>query len=60
MSFCLFSTILVAAVIILLPFVDVEKKLHEINVELLSRKKEAALTCGEEWIDPAEAERIEQ
>ena len=47
-------------VVILLPFVDVEKKLPEINAELLRRKKEAVLARGEEWIDPAEAERIEQ
>ena len=60
LSFYLFDAILAAVVVILLPFVDVEKKLPEINVELLRRKKEAVLARGEEWIDPAEAERIEQ
>lgn len=60
MSFYLFDIILAAVVVILLPFVDVEKKLPEINAELLRRKKEAVLARGEEWIDPAEAERIEQ
>ena len=60
LSFYLFDAILAAVVVILLPFVDVEKKLPEINAELLRRKKEAVLARGEEWIDPAEAERIEQ
>ena len=60
MSFYLFDAILAAVVVIFLPFVDVEKKLPEINAELLRRKKEAVLARGEEWIDPAEAERIEQ
>ena len=60
LSFYLFDAILAAVVVILLPFVDVEKKLPEINAELLRRKKEAVLARGEEWIDPVEAERIEQ
>jgi len=60
LSFYLFDAILAAVVVILLPFVDVEKKLPQINAELLRRKKEAVLARGEEWIDPAEAERIEQ
>lgn len=60
LSFYLFDAVLAAVVVILLPFVDVEKKLPEINAELLRRKKEAVLARGEEWIDPAEAERIEQ
>ena len=60
LSFYLFDAVLAAVVVILLPFVDVEKKLPEINAELLRRKKEAVLVRGEEWIDPAEAERIEQ
>ena len=60
MSFYMFDAILAAVVVIFLPFVDVEKKLPEINAELLRRKKEAVLARGEEWIDPAEAERIEQ
>ena len=60
LSFYLFDAILAAVVVVLLPFVDVEKKLPEINAELLRRKKEAVLARGEEWIDPAEMERIEQ
>ena len=60
LSFYLFDAALAAVVVIALPFVDVEKKLPQINAELLRRKKEAVLARGEEWIDPAEAERIEQ
>lgn len=60
LSFYLFDAILAAVVVVLLPFVDVEKKLPEINAELLRRKKEAVLARGEEWIDPVELERIEQ
>ena len=41
MSFYLFDVILAAAVVILLPFVDVEKKMPEINEELTRRKEEA-------------------
>ena len=60
LSFYLFDAALAAVVVIALPFVDVEKKLPQINAELLRRKKEAVLARGEEWIDPAEMERIEQ
>lgn len=59
LSFYLFDAILAATVVILLPFVDVEKKLPEINAELLRRKKEAVLARGEEWIDPEEQERLD-
>ena len=59
-AFYLFDIILAAVVLILLPFVDVEKKLPEINAELLRRKKEAVLTKGEEWIEPEEQERLEK
>ena len=60
LSFYLFDIILAVVVLILLPFVDVEKKLPEINAELLRRKKEAVLARGEEWIEPEELERMEQ
>lgn len=60
LSFYLFDAILAAVVVVLLPFVDVEKKLPEINAELLRRKKEAVLARGEEWIEPEELERMEQ
>ncbi len=59
LAFYLFDAILAAVVVILLPFVDVEKKLPEINAELLRRKKEAVLARGEEWIDPEEQERLD-
>jgi GPH family glycoside/pentoside/hexuronide:cation symporter len=42
-SFYLFDAALAAVVVILLPFVDVEKKLPKINEELLRRKKEAVI-----------------
>ncbi|MBQ6542449.1 MAG: MFS transporter [Lachnospiraceae bacterium] len=60
LAFYLFDIILAATVVIILPFVDVEKKLPEINEELLRRKKEAVLAKGEEWIDPEELERLEK
>ena len=60
LSFYLFDIILAVVVLILLPFVDVEKKLPGINAELLRRKKEAVLARGEEWIEPEELERMEQ
>ena len=59
MSFYLFDIILAVANLILLPFVDVEKKLPVINAELLRRKKEAVLAKGEVWIDPEEQERLD-
>lgn len=46
--------------ILRLGFVDVEKKLPEINGELLRRKKQAVLARGEEWIEPEELERRER
>ena len=60
LAFYLFDIILAVTVLILLPFVDVEKHLPEINAELLSRKKEAVLARGEEWVEPEELERREQ
>ncbi len=59
MSFYLFDIILAAAVVILLPFVDVEKYLPEINTELLDRKKQAVLARGEVWVAPDEQQRLE-
>lgn len=60
MSFYLFDIILAAAFIVLLPFVDVEKKLPEINAELLRRKKEAVLAKGGTWLEPEEQDRVER
>ena len=60
LAFYLFDIILAVSNLILLPFVDVEKKLPEINAALLRRKKEAVLAKGEEWIDPEEQERREK
>ncbi len=55
-----FDLISAAIYLILLPFVDVEKKMPEINSELLRRQKEAVLSRGEEWIEPQERERMEK
>jgi len=60
MSFYLFDIILACACLILLPFMNVEKKLPAINAELLRRKKEAVLAHGGVWIEPEEQERIER
>ncbi len=60
MSFYLLDAVMAAVVLVLLPFVDVEKKLPEINAELLRRKKEAVLARGEEWVEPEELERRER
>gem|GEM_PF-161840 len=59
LSFYLFDIILSTAFIVLLPFVDVEKKMPEISAELLRRKREAVLAKGEEWIEPEELDRLE-
>lgn len=46
--------------VIILPFIDLEKKLPQINKDLLERKKQAVLARGEEWIEPEEQDRIER
>ena len=58
-AFYLFDIILAALYVILLPFMDIEKKLPSINAELLERRKAAVIARGEEWIDPEELERRE-
>lgn len=58
-AFYFFDILLAAANLILLPFVDVEKKLPQINADLLEREKQAALARGEEWVSPEELERRE-
>ena len=60
LSFYLFDAILAGAFCILLPFVNVEKKLPEINGELLKRKKQAVLAKGGTWLEPEEQDRIER
>ena len=46
--------------VIILPFIDLEKKLPQINKDLLERKKQAVLARGEEWVEPEEQDRIER
>lgn len=60
LSFYLFDIILAAAFMVLLPFVDVEKKMPEIQAELLRRKKEAVLAKGGIWLEPEEQDRLER
>ena len=45
--------------VIVLPFIDLEKRLPQINADLLERKKQAILARGEEWVDPEELEKRE-
>lgn len=59
MAFYLFDIILAASYLILLPKLDIEKKMPQINADLLERKKQAVLAKGEEWIEPEELERRE-
>ena len=59
-AFYAFDLVCAAIYLILLPFVDIEKKMPTINAELLQRKKEAILAKGEEWIPPEELERRER
>lgn len=60
LSFYLFDIIMAVAFLILIPFVNVEKKLPEINAELLRRKKEAIIAKGEVWLEPEEQDRVER
>lgn len=60
LSFYLFDIIMAVAFLILIPFVNVEKKLPEINAELLRRKKEAVIAKGEVWLEPEEQDRVER
>ena len=61
-SFCFWGIDIVVAVIyiVCLSFYDIDKKLPEINAELLERRKQATIAAGEEWIDPEELERRER
>ena len=60
LAFYLSDIILAAAYLILLPHMDVEKHLPEINAELKARRRAAVLARGEEWVEPEELERREQ
>lgn len=59
MAFYLFDIILAVAYLLLLPFMDVEKHLPEINAELRRRQKAAVEAKGGVWVEPEEAERLE-
>ncbi len=51
-SFYALDIILAIVAIVLLPFVDVEKKMSTINDEIITRKKALCLENGKEWVDP--------
>ncbi len=59
-AFYLTDVLLGLAYVILLPFMNVEKKLPQINAELLERRRAAAIARGEEWVEPEELERRER
>lgn len=52
LAFYLFDIILASVYLILIPFVDVEKKMPVINKTLTWRRREAVLARGMDWIDP--------
>lgn len=60
LAFYLFDIILATSYLILLPFVNVEKKMPAINEELLRRKKEAVLASGGVWVSPEEQAQQEK
>lgn len=60
MSFYLFDIILATAYVVLLPFVNVEKRMPQIKTELLRRKKEAVLARGEVWVEPEVQDALER
>lgn len=59
LAFYLFDIILAGAYLFLLPLMDVEKHMPEINAGLLMRRMAAVEAKGEVWVDPEEAERLE-
>ena len=60
LAFYLFDLVLAALNLLILPFVDIEKKMPQISEELLRRKKEACIKEGKVWIEPEEEERQEK
>ena len=59
LAFYAFNMVWALANVIILPFVDVEKKLPDIKEELIRRQKEAVEARGEVWIEPEERERLD-
>ena len=59
LAFYAFNMVWALANVIILPFVDVEKKLPDIKEELIRRQKEAVEARGEVWIEPEEQERLD-
>ncbi len=59
-AFYALDILMCAAYVIVLPFVDVEKQLPQINSELTRRRREAVLARGGQWVEPEEQERLER
>ena len=59
-AFYMFDIVASIIYIVLLPFVDIEKKLPQINEDLRERQKQIALSKGEEWIESEEIARRER
>ena len=59
LAFYAFNMVWALANVIILPFIDVEKKLPEIKEVLTCRRKEAVEARGEVWIEPEEQERLD-
>ena len=59
LAFYAFNMVWALANVIILPFVDVEKKLPGIKEVLIRRQKEAVEARGEVWIEPEERERLD-
>lgn len=58
-AFYFFNLIFSLAYVIILPFIDIEKKLPAINSELERRKKKAIEARGETYLSPEEQEKLE-
>ena len=60
LAFYLLDIIFAGAYLLLLPFMDVEKHMPQITAPLLARRRAAGAARGEAWVDPEEAECLEQ
>ena len=59
-SFYALDIILAVVAIVLLPFVDIEKKMNSINEQIISRQKALCLANGKEWVDPSVLQQQEE
>lgn len=59
-SFYALDIILAVVAIVLLPFVDIEKKMNSINEQIISRQKALCLANGKEWVYPSVLQQQEE